>query len=226
MANNYPQKALKFAMDTLFPIKCVGCGLYDTYFCASCLDGVKKRRDLERIGAVITFAATDYNDRLVEKALKTFKYGFVRDMAQPLAGIMRSSIEGLPDPIRSGIFKGGPLLVPVPLHKKRLNWRGFNQSEVLAEKISGFYGLEVKNILTRNKNRKPQADIEDRESRMNNIADSFECPANVNGRPVCAGRNIVLVDDICTTGATLNECAKVLAANGARKISALVIARG
>lgn len=217
---NYLQQIFKFVMDAVFPIRCVGCGVYDTYFCASCLDSVKKRKDLERIGTVVTFAATDYNDKLVQKALKMFKYGFVRDVAEPLAEIMGSSIESVPDPIRSGIFKGNPLLVPVPLHKKRLNWRGFNQSEILAEKIAGTYGLEVKNVLIKNKNIKPQADIEDRENRMNNIKDSFECSTNINGG------NVVLVDDICTTGATLNECAKVLTANGAGKISALVIARG
>lgn len=220
MANNYPQKASQFIMDAIFPIRCVGCGVYDTYFCAACLDGVKKRKDLERIGSVTIFVATDYNNRLIEKALKVFKYGFVRDVAEPLAEIMRSSIDGIPVPIRSGILSGKPMLVPVPLHKKRLNWRGFNQSEILAEKIAGFYGFEVGNILIRSKNRKPQADIEDRENRMDNIKDSFECPTNINGR------NIVLVDDICTTGATLNECAKTLLSKGAGKISALIIARG
>ena len=140
-------------------------------------------------------------------------------MAGPLAEVVRTYIDSIPV-ISSGLLRGNPLLVPIPLHKKRLNWRGFNQSEILAEKISGFYGLEVRNVLIRNKNIKPQADIEDRENRMNNIKDSFECSTNLNGR------NVILVDDICTTGATLNECAKVLAANGAGKISALVIARG
>ena len=219
MNNNYPQQILKFIMDAIFPIRCVGCGAYDTYFCASCSDGIKKRNDLERIGAIITFAATDYNDKLIEKALKIFKYSFVRDMVRPLADITRVAIEGLPSPIRSEIFKNNPLLVPIPLHKKRLNWRGFNQSEILARKIAGIYGLEAKNILIRNKNRKPQADIEDRESRMNNVTGSFECPEALDGR------SIILVDDICTTGATLNECAKALIEKSAGKVRALVIAR-
>ena len=217
--SNYPQQILKFTMDAIFPIRCVGCGLYDTYFCASCLAEVKIKNDAELVGDIPVFSAANYSDQLIQRSLKVFKYGFVRDMAGPLAEVVRTYIDNIPV-ISSGLLNGNPLLVPVPLHKKRLNWRGFNQSEVLAKKISETYGLEVRNVLIRNKNRKPQADIEDRESRMNNIVDSFECPANINGR------NIVLVDDICTTGATLNECAKVLAANGARKISALVIARG
>ena len=114
-------------------------------------------------------------------------------------------------------------MVPVPLHKKRLNRRGFNQSEILAERFAADYKLEVaKNILIRTKNVKPQADIEDREHRLNNIEGSFACP-NQEGLD---GRNIILVDDISTTGATLNECAKALAEKGAGKVRALVIARG
>ena len=225
MISIYPQKVIKLAMDAIFPIRCIGCGAYDTYFCVSCLVEVKIKNDAELVGAIPVFSAANYSDKLIQKALKVFKYGLVRDMAGPLADVVRTYIDSIPV-ISSGLLRGNPLLVPIPLHKKRLNWRGFNQSEILAEKISGFYGLQVGNILTRNKNIKPQADIEDRENRMNNIKDSFECSTNLNGRPACAGRNIILVDDICTTGATLNECAKVLAANGAGKIKALVIARG
>ncbi|MBI2068731.1 MAG: ComF family protein [Candidatus Yanofskybacteria bacterium] len=219
MIGIYPQKVIKLAGDAIFPIRCVGCGAYDTYFCAACLAEVKIKNDAELVGAIHVFSAANYSDKLIQRALKVFKYGFVRDMAGPLVEIVRTYVDNIPV-ISSGLLRGNPLVVPVPLHKKRLNWRGFNQSEILAEKIAGFYGLEVGNILFRNKKRKPQADIEDRESRMNNVADSFACSANINGR------NVVLVDDICTTGATLNECAKVLAANGAGKISALVIARG
>ena len=216
---NYPQQMLKFLADTIFPIRCVGCGAYDTYFCVSCLAEVKIKNDAELVGAIPVFSAANYSDKLIQKALKVFKYGLVRDMAGPLADVVRTYIDSIPV-ISSGLLRGNPLLVPVPLHKKRLNWRGFNQSEILAEKFAGFYGFEVGNVLVRNKNIKPQADIEDRENRMNNVSDSFACSTNLNGM------NIVLVDDICTTGATLNECAKVLATNGAGKISALVIARG
>lgn len=219
LANNYPQKISKFVVDAVFPIRCIGCGAYNTYFCFSCLAEVKIKNDAELVGALHVFSAANYDDKLIQKSLKVFKYGFVRDMAGPLAEVVRTYVDNIPI-ISSGLWSGSSLVVPVPLHNKRLNWRGFNQSEVLAKKIAEIYGLEVGNILIKNKNMKPQADIEDRESRMNNIKDSFACSANLNSR------NIVLVDDICTTGATLNECAKVLAANGAGKISALVVARG
>ena len=208
-------------MDAIFPTRCVGCGAYDTYFCASCLAEVKIKNDAELVGTLHVFSAANYSDKLIQKALKVFKYGFVKDMAGPLAEVIRTYIDNVPAVVSSGLLSGNPLLIPVPLHKKRLNWRGFNQSEVLAEQIAVNYKFEVgKDILVRIKNVKHQADIKDRERRLNNIEGSFACSANLNGR------RIVLVDDICTTGGTLNECAKVLAANGAGKVRALVIARG
>ena len=244
MNNNYPQQISKFVMDAIFPTRCVGCGAYDTYFCASCLAEVKIKNDAELVGTLHVFSAANYSDKLIQKALKVFKYGVVRDIAGPLAEVVRTYIDNLSPTISSGLLRGNPraeqqpngavvawpssydgnpLVVPVPLHKKRLNWRGFNQSEILAERFAADYKLEVaKNILIRTKNVKPQADIEDREHRLNNIEGSFACP-NQEGLD---GRNIILVDDISTTGATLNECAKVLAASGAGKIKALVIARG
>ena len=145
-------------MDAIFPTRCVGCGAYDTYFCASCLAEVKIKNDAELVGTLHVFSAANYSDKLIQKALKVFKYGFVRDIAGPLAEVVRTYIDNIPI-ISSGLLSGNPLVVPVPLHKKRLNWRGFNQSEILAEKIAGFYGLEVRNILARNNNIKPQSDI-------------------------------------------------------------------
>ncbi len=205
-------------MDTIFPVRCVNCGMYDTYFCPACLEDVRVRSDFERLGTIIVFAAAHYNNKLIEKAIKTLKYGFIRDMAAPLAKIVGAYVENVSI---QDIFNGNPLLVPVPLHKKRMNWRGFNQSELLAEEISKIYKVDVgPGVLRRKEERRPQADLEDRSKRTENIKGVFRCSADLNGR------DIILVDDICTTGATLNECAKALAQKGAGKVRALVIARG
>lgn len=237
---DYPQQVSKLILDAVFPIQCIGCGIYDVYFCDSCLATVKTRNDFECIGCKRPavegntcvncrndfkvsrlFVATDYNDKLIEKALKLIKYSFIKNLSEPLMAIAKIYIDNLFFQNNFNVFAGNPLLIPVPLHKKRLNWRGFNQSEILAEKIAAKYGVGLGlNILVRTKNSRPQTDIGDRKSRINNAKDSFVCLADLNGR------NIVLVDDVCTTGATLNECAKALAEKGAGKISALVIARG
>lgn len=237
---NYPQRPLKLLLDAVFPIRCIGCGVYDTYLCNPCLATIGVRDDFECIGCKKPvaegktctncrgdfkinrlFVITDYNDKQIKKALKLIKYNFIKDLSEPLITIVGSYADKLKSKIGFNIFAGNPLLVPVPLHKKRLNWRGFNQADILAEKISVKYGAELGlNILIRSRNNKPQAEIEDKKSRIDNAKDSFSCSVDLNGR------NIILIDDVCTTGATLNECAKMLTEKGAGNIGALVIARG
>ena len=115
-----------------------------------------------------------------------------------------------------------PLLVPVPLHYRRENWRGFNQARVLAERLGRAYQMAWAEPIVRTGYRDPQADIEDRNQRIENARGLYACV-----QPVLAqDRHIILIDDVCTTGATLNECARVLKAAGAKHVSALVLARG
>jgi len=111
--------------------------------------------------------------------------------------------------------------MPVPLSKKRLKWRGFNQAEIIANILADNFKLEIdaKN-LKRIKNTKPQAKLNERE-RRNNLADCFSWLGDKLN-----GRNIILVDDVATTGSTLNECAKVLKQAGASEVWGLVVANG
>ena len=107
-------------------------------------------------------------------------------------------------------------LVPVPLSKERMNIRGFNQSEILAKGINWKY----KNLLIKTKNTNPQA-RSTRQQRIINLENAFEVDKGYN----LENKNIVLVDDVCTTGSTLMECAKVLKAVGANKVVAIVWAK-
>ena len=143
-------------------------------------------------------------------------------MAAPLSVLAKRRVKKLPS---KGfiMFEDNPLLIPVPLSKKRLNWRGFNQAGLLAKDISDAYYMSYRgDILTRTADSKHQADIKVKEDRIHNIRNNF---AVTNGA-LARDRTIILVDDICTTGATLNECAKVLKENGAKKVIGFVIARG
>lgn len=111
-------------------------------------------------------------------------------------------------------------IVPIPLHRKRLETRGYNQAEIIAEALAKRTGLPVrKKLLKRKRNTKPQKDLSPGE-RQKNIKGAF----SVNGDP--GEENILLIDDIYTTGATIDEAAGTLKRAGAKKIYFLVVAIG
>ena len=111
------------------------------------------------------------------------------------------------------------VLVPVPLHGKRIIERGFNQAELLTRQIIERTGMETELILSRVKATLSQTKLT-RVERLRNISGAFEC------RVALEGINILLVDDVMTTGATLEECAKTLKRAGAKWVWGVVVARG
>jgi ComF family protein len=113
------------------------------------------------------------------------------------------------------------LLIPVPLHIKRLRERGFNQSLLLAYKLGGKYKLPVNfSLIKRRKATLTQTGLNKTE-REENIKGAFVV---IDEKKVC-DENIILIDDVYTTGATINECAKTLLKTGAQKVAALTLAR-
>lgn len=120
-----------------------------------------------------------------------------------------------------GVPKKNILIIPVPLHPKRLRWRGFNQSEKIADIIASNLQIPIDSTsLKRIKFKTPQAKLK-KEDRIKNISNNFNWHGNKLNQ-----QNIILIDDVTTTGATLNECAKVLKANGAKEVWGLVLANG
>ncbi|OGN02707.1 MAG: hypothetical protein A2655_03280 [Candidatus Yanofskybacteria bacterium RIFCSPHIGHO2_01_FULL_43_42] len=211
--------------------KCFGeIDLKNTFECIGC-----KRQT--QLGLTCTFCkkdnyidqlliAAELTDPLVEKILKAYKYKFICDMAMPLSMIAKKCVKRL---LSKGfvLFESNPILVPVPLSGSRLNWRGFNQAQLLARSLSdGFLASCGEGVLARINCFRHQADIQAKEDRINNVKDNFAVKDSESIR----GRTVILVDDICTTGATLNECARVLknppAGGGARRVIGFVIARG
>lgn len=120
------------------------------------------------------------------------------------------------------------VLIPVPLHKRRLNWRGFNQAQLLAQKISTHFDIPLENeILKRSRSSLPQVEIKNKNERRKNITGVFKINNKFNNNfDGLKNKKIILVDDICTTGSTLEECAKTLKPLGPKEIWALTIARG
>lgn len=122
------------------------------------------------------------------------------------------------------------IVIPVPLHASSLRERGYNQSELLAEKFLSHLSSRHSNAdlrilrkaLVRIKKTASQT-LFDREARLKNMAGAFEVQEKF--RNEIKGKNILLMDDVCTSGATLNECAKVLRKCGAKKVFGLTLAR-
>ena len=114
------------------------------------------------------------------------------------------------------------ILVPVPLHRKSKSRRGFNQSELLITELLRRLDREVSvNNLVRIQNTRSQI-ILSREERIKNVTNAFQ----VKNPELFVNKNVLLVDDVCTTGSTLNECARSLKSAGAQKVYGLVLAHG
>lgn len=111
--------------------------------------------------------------------------------------------------------------MPVPLHPKRLRWRGFNQSILLAREVSRAYSVPMDPFsLRRVRETPPQTELNE-EERRRNVRGAF---ALAPGRSI-ERRNVLLVDDVYTSGATVNECVRTLRKSGARKVFVLTLAR-
>jgi ComF family protein len=114
----------------------------------------------------------------------------------------------------------GEVLVPVPLHPKRLRQRGYNQALLLAQELSKIIGLPVdEDALIRAQDVVPQARTKSAAERRQNVRHAFACNRNM------ADKQILLIDDVCTTGATLDACAIALKAAGASSVWGLTVAR-
>ncbi len=153
-----------------------------------------------------------YFEGSLREAIHQFKYRPCRALGKPLGQWMRSNIRLISDV---------DLFIPVPLHAKRLKKRGFNQSLLLAFQISKKYKIPISyDNLVRIKPTKPQVDLSS-DDRIENVADAF----TVQHSALIKEKKIILVDDVLTTGATMNECARVLKDAGAGQVTALTLAR-
>lgn len=148
----------------------------------------------------------------IEQAIHSFKYRGVRAAAPELGRLLTGYLAEHPMP--------GDVLVPVPLHPRRLRNRGYNQSALLARELAKHTGLALaRNALVRIKDAPPQVEASSPSQRRSNVEGSFQCTGEVTGQ------KMILVDDVATTGSTLSACAASLKAAGARSVWGLVLAR-
>ncbi|MCK6462385.1 MAG: ComF family protein [Candidatus Pacebacteria bacterium] len=204
---------LKIILNFLFPQKCLGCGKENEIFCPKCLTKTD-RADLPEDNGV--FAAANYQDGVLKKAVWMLKYKGVSQLAEPLAELLKERVW---QKVQSKLKSDDVIVIPVPLSGRRSRQRGFNQAELIARRLSSNV---LTNALYKTVHTDSQVNVKDREKRLNNVKGSFA----VKNAELIKGKEIILVDDICTTGATLKEAKKVLKESGAKKVLAVVVARG
>lgn len=229
-------------LDLLFPKTCIGCGRFGRYFCAECVLEIKQselvcpfceRQNLggrvhavcERRYGLDGFWYLGVYQGTLRKAIQKLKYKWVSAIASEMVDLnIEYWVKNPPllfDEIKKEKGKGW-VVTSVPLHIRRQNWRGFNQSELLAKLFTQRLGLRYQNLLKRIRNTTPQMKLLAHQ-RKENIKNAFEL-SDVSLQS-SALRNVILVDDVWTTGSTLKECCYVLKRNGAEKVWALTVAR-
>jgi len=215
-------KVKNFLLNLFYPKYCFLCQREGTYLCQDCLStleisGFHQKFSTENLSDL--YFATSYQKPLIKNLIQSFKYKpFVKELTDNLSSLIIEHFQLLEKPPDFADF----ILIPVPMEKKKLKWRGFNQAEEIGKELSKFFRISLlNNVLAKIKETPAQVDLSE-EERKENIRNDFSIK---NGGQIL-GRKILLVDDIYTTGSTLTECAKVLKEAGAKEIIGIVIARG
>lgn len=227
--------------DLLFPKRCVGCKKIGTYFCSGCKVNIRQGELIcpicegsavggqthplckKRFGLDGLWSLGIYKDSL-RSGIQQLKYKFVQSLAEELVDIV---IEYwaiyqpfLLDEIKKSYGEGW-VVIPVPLHTFRQNWRGFNQSKLLGQLLSKKLGLSYSDALKRVRFTKSQAKLKSFE-RKKNISGAFAITSNYKPSTM---NHVLVIDDVWTTGSTLRECCNVLKRAGAKQVWALTLAR-
>lgn len=242
MENNFLYTRIVIALiknivlDILFPSCCLTCGkvlnrasenkiicnkcfdsipIGQSLFCPVCLRRVPEKNYCHPQINYLLAPVGHYDHPSLQKLIWQFKYQGWLSAAEPLCQLITNYLNCLPANGK------GFIVIPIPLHRNKEWQRGFNQSTVLATHVAKHLktGL-IRDNLIRIKNTDPQTKL-DYEAREKNIKDAF----HLNRPHELKGESVILVDDVFTSGATLNEAARTLKSAGVKKIIALVLAR-
>ncbi|MBX7236853.1 MAG: ComF family protein [Caldilineales bacterium] len=228
-----PGAILHGLAELIFPPRCVNCRRLGSHFCRRCRDQATLIGDdiCVRCGNPTTRRCTCHECQQAPSdplrgmrgvvfyggpmafAIQGFKYQGHKALSRPLAAFLTSYLQ-----THALSFD---TLVPVPLHPDRLAFRGYNQSELLAQEVARASRLPVRtDLIYRARHTQPQATL-NRRQRLENVRDAF-LPVQPG---LLHGERVLLIDDVCTTGSTLKACAQALHEAGAGEIWALAVAR-
>lgn len=231
------------ALDLLYPPRCCGCNAANTVpdLCARCLATVpepqpplcticgvpfaiqsgdnhvciaclRKPPRFRQARACATYDASATTEHPLKLMLQRYKYNHDVTLAPPLARLLSRCLADASE---------YDLVVPVPLHVTRLRWRGFNQAMLLTRYLSPAVRARVDpHVLARVRPTRPQVEL-DQSERASNVSGAFQVADKTRVR----GKRILLLDDVLTTGATVDECARVLRRGGAKCVDVVVLAR-
>ncbi len=221
-------------LDLLLPLHCLGCRREGGVLCASCIGNLRRLEPpfcdtcaqpnvsgecqwcLEHPAMIEGIRSPFLFEGPLREAVHRMKYRGWRAAAPILGGLLAGYLEDHKIPAQSN----GQVLVPVPLHPRRLRSRGYNQSHLLAKEAGKLLDMPVRqDLVKRATDSPPQVEARSREQRRANVAGSFDAAAGVEGL------SILLVDDVATTGSTIMACAAALKEAGAASVWGLVLAR-
>jgi len=187
-------------------LKCLACGKHNPYgvYCPGC----KKRYKPDLVVSAFAY------DDVVKKIVHEFKYNDVFQLASPLCNVLAARLK------RDRSIDNF-VTVPVPLHRKRLSHRGYNQAALIARHLSDILGISTVDILTRDKIGETQANLKSPQERRKNVRGVYSLKDRAT-----VPENIILVDDVITSGATIEEISRLLKRNGARTIIGASVAMG
>ncbi len=225
-------KLWRMALNLLFPKWCIGCGKEGDFICYSCLSLLPRvlpplcpRCGRPQPSGIICPSCVSWQaeidgirspfrfDGVMRQAIYQLKYRNLRALAPRLAQQLYDYLITNPVP--------GEVLVAVPLHRKRLRERGYNQSSLLARELGKLTSLPVvDDCLIRQRHAPPQARTSSVDDRKSNVAGAFTCYDHR-----LQDKQVLLVDDVATSGATLNACAVALKTAGAASVWGLALAR-
>jgi len=227
------RKILEEIKDYVFPVYCLECRKEGEWLCKKCFDKIdisgvfccphchKNTKEggycfacSKDLCLVSSFAIVVYKeDGLIGEIIQILKYNYAEDILIVFEKLINNFVKQ-----NQSLFSQIDLVVPIPLHKKRFVERGFNQAKLIAEIVAREINKPCREVITRSRHTLQQAKLR-RDERLENIKDAFKIVDSVQG-------SILLVDDVFTTGTTLQECAKVLKEGGARSVTGFTVARG
>ncbi len=231
---------LNYVLDLVFPKHCVGCNKEGSYLCSSCQGQIMQKELICPRCKTKTFGGATHSlcykpytldglwsygafEGVLRRSIQKLKYKWITEHSDLLIDQVVYYLASTSPLFLEQIKEDrgvGWVVVPVPLHWQRQNWRGFNQSALIAKKLAESLGLPYQELLKRSKNTQSQTHF-DADQRRQNMKNAFEFQSKAYLLPP----NVLLIDDVWTTGSTMQECCYVLKQAGVQTVWALTIAR-